>query len=167
MRRSTLILSGFLLGGILALPGAALAGGDWQLSHGGFVTASDVRPHNGLAGDRVNAALYEALAAGQEHLLRQVWAEAEADTVERLLDEGALRLFLDALTLMAKHEDADARRVAALHARGVWLAAAEPVLDHAPAAVAAIERALTDPEGANDLAGAIDEVEKVLAHVTG
>lgn len=47
MRASTLIVAsiGLSLMGLIATSETVE---DWQLSHGGFVTASDVRPHNGL-----------------------------------------------------------------------------------------------------------------------
>ena len=53
----------------LSLPAAAEAPQDWQLSHGGFVTAADVRPHNGLPQDRGD--MLAALAATPPD-----WAEA-------------------------------------------------------------------------------------------
>lgn len=93
-------------------------------------------------GAEVNAALYAALAEGQEHLLAERWAEAEAAVVERLLHEGALRLFHAALLEAADAPDDAARAPAALRARGLWLAAAEAVLALAPAEVGAIEAAL-------------------------
>lgn len=53
MRKSTLLAATFglsLMG--LNTPVSAETPTDWQLSHGGFTTASDVRPHNGLPQDR-------------------------------------------------------------------------------------------------------------------
>jgi len=53
MRKSTLLVAtiGLSLMG-LHTPATADVLEDWQLSHGGFVTASDVRPHNSLPQDR-------------------------------------------------------------------------------------------------------------------
>jgi hypothetical protein len=53
MRKSTLLVAaiGLSLMGLHS-PATADALEDWQLSHGGFVTASDVRPHNRLPQDR-------------------------------------------------------------------------------------------------------------------
>ena len=53
MRKSTLLVAtlGLSLMG-LSTPAVPEGLEDWQLSHGGFVTASDVRPHNGLPQDR-------------------------------------------------------------------------------------------------------------------
>ncbi|MCC5966805.1 MAG: hypothetical protein JJU24_11785 [Natronohydrobacter sp.] len=53
MRRSTLLVAAMGLSLIgLTRPAATEALEDWQLSYGGFTTAADVRPHNGLPQDR-------------------------------------------------------------------------------------------------------------------
>jgi hypothetical protein len=51
MRRSTVLVAAIGLS-LMGLATHAQTLEDWQLAHGGFVTASDVRPHNGLAQDR-------------------------------------------------------------------------------------------------------------------
>jgi hypothetical protein len=70
MRKSTLLVAtlGLSLMG-LSTPAAADGLEEWQLSHGGFVTASDVRPHNGLPQDRGD--MLAALRADSPD-----WAEA-------------------------------------------------------------------------------------------
>jgi hypothetical protein len=53
MRRTTLVVATLGLSFMgHAAPAQTLE--DWQLSHGGFVTASDVRPHNALPQDRAD-----------------------------------------------------------------------------------------------------------------
>lgn len=117
-------------------------------------------------GDRVNAALYAALAEGQEPLLEESWpAEAGAD-VDRLLHEGALRLLAAALRDVADAKD-DSVRDAAMRARGLWLAAAEPVLAHSAEAVAVIEGALAVPHSRALLSSAMEEIEAVMHGLAG
>jgi hypothetical protein len=116
-------------------------------------------------GAAVNAALYTALAEGQVYLLEQRWAEAEAAVVERLLHEGALRLFHAALTAAAEAADDAARARAALYARGLWLAAAEAVLTLAPAEAEGIEAALAGTGDAALLPFAAEAVEAALARL--
>jgi hypothetical protein len=113
-------------------------------------------------GAEINAALYTALAEGQEHLLAERWAEAEAAVVARLLHEGALRLFHAALVDAAEAPDEAARSRAALRARGLWLAAAEAVLTLAPAEVEQIEAALAGTGDAALLPFAADAVQAAL-----
>lgn len=113
-------------------------------------------------GAEVNAALYAALAEGQVHLLAERWAEAEAAVVERLLHEGALRLFHAALVEAGEAPDDAARTRAALRARGLWLAAAEAVLTLAPAEVEEIEAALAGTGDAALLPFAADAVQAAL-----
>ena len=113
-------------------------------------------------GPEVNAALYAALTEGQEHLLEQRWAEAEAARVARLLHEGALRLFHAALTEAAEAPDDAARTRAALRARGLWLAAAEAVLTLAPDSVPEIVAALTGTGDAALLPFAAEAVQAAL-----
>jgi len=116
-------------------------------------------------GAEVNAALYAALAEGQVHLLDQRWAEAEAAVVERLLHEGALRLLHAALTAADTAEGDAARARAVLHARGLWLAAAEAVLTLAPAEVEGIEAALAGTGDAALLPFAAEAVEVALTRL--
>lgn len=116
-------------------------------------------------GAQVNAALYATLAAGQEHLVTEHWAEAEAAVVEQLLHEGSLRLFHAALTDATEAPDDATRTRAALRARGLWLAAAEAVLTLAPADAAGIEAALTGTGDAALLSSAADAVEALLARL--
>lgn len=68
MRKSTALIAaiGFSL---TALPAASQPLEAWQLSHGGFVTASDVRPHNGLPQDRAD--ILDALSGDSPD-----WAQA-------------------------------------------------------------------------------------------
>lgn len=113
-------------------------------------------------GTTVNEALYAALAEGQVHLLAERWPEAEAAVVERLLHEGALRLFHAALTEAAEAQSDAARAPAVLRARGLWLAAAEPVLTLAPGEVARIEATLAGTGDAALLPFAADAVAAVL-----
>lgn len=70
MRTSTRLIATLGLS-LMGLTKPAIAGGleEWQLSHGGFVTASDVRPHNGLPQDRGD--MLAALGAESPN-----WAEA-------------------------------------------------------------------------------------------
>lgn len=51
MRRSTLLVATISLS-LMGLATNAHTPEDWQLSHGVFVTAADVRPHNALPHDR-------------------------------------------------------------------------------------------------------------------
>ncbi|TQM91578.1 hypothetical protein [Roseinatronobacter monicus] len=53
MRKSTALITAIGLS-VFGLSATADTLEDWQLSHGGFVTASDVRPHNGLPQDRAD-----------------------------------------------------------------------------------------------------------------
>ncbi|MDD7971376.1 hypothetical protein [Roseinatronobacter alkalisoli] len=53
MRKTTALVAAIGLA-VVSLPVRTQASDDWQLAHGGFVTASDVRPHNGLAQDRAD-----------------------------------------------------------------------------------------------------------------
>jgi len=53
MRRTTALVAAIGLA-VFSLPAHSQTLEDWQLSHGGFVTASDVRPHNGLPQDRAD-----------------------------------------------------------------------------------------------------------------
>lgn len=53
MRKSTALIAVIGLS-VFGLSATAQTLEDWQLSHGGFVTASDVRPHNGLPQDRAD-----------------------------------------------------------------------------------------------------------------
>lgn len=89
-------------------------------------------------GAAIAGALYQVLAAGQEHLIAERWAEDEAQQAARLLDATALTLFHEALTAA----DTGADPLALMRARGLWLAAAEPVLTADPEAAAEIEAAL-------------------------
>lgn len=89
-------------------------------------------------GAAIADALYHVLAAGQAHLLAERWAEDEAREAARLLDATALTLFHEALVAA----EANADPAALMRARGLWLAAAEPVLTADPAAAAEIEAAL-------------------------
>jgi hypothetical protein len=68
MRRSTVLVAAIGLS-LMGLATDAQTLEDWQLAHGGFVTASDVRPHNGLAQDRAD--MLAALARTPPD-----WAEA-------------------------------------------------------------------------------------------
>ena len=53
MRKSTAFIATIGLS-VFSLPSQSQTLEDWQLSLGGFVTASDVRPHNGLPQDRAD-----------------------------------------------------------------------------------------------------------------
>ncbi len=53
MRKSTALITALGLS-VFGLSATTDTLEDWQLSHGGFVTASDVRPHNGLPQDRAD-----------------------------------------------------------------------------------------------------------------
>jgi hypothetical protein len=118
-------------------------------------------------GAEVNAALYAALAEGQEHLLEERWAEAEAAVVARLLHEGAMRLFHAALQEAESASEDAGRKAAVMRARGLWLAAAEAMLALAPDEVPVIESALA---GAGDPAlipFATEAAEAVLTRLSG
>lgn len=118
-------------------------------------------------GPQVNAALYEALAEGQPHLLEQRWAEDEARRVDGLLHEGSLRLFHAALSEAEAASDEDSRAVAVMRARGLWLAAAEAVLSLAPAETDAIEAALAGTGDPDLLPFAREAVEDTLVELRG
>jgi hypothetical protein len=121
---------------------------------------------DGVAGGAaVDATLYAALAEGQEHLLGERWAGTEVLVVERVLHEGALRLFQAALTEAATAGDAAARARAAMRARGLWLAAAEAVLATAPDEAAGIEAAMAGTGDAALLPFAADAVAAALARL--
>jgi hypothetical protein len=116
-------------------------------------------------GPEVNASLFAALADGQPHLLAERWAEAEAAVVDRLLHEGALRLFHSALTAADEATDDTARVNAIMRARGLWLAAAEAVLTLTPDEVEGIEAVLAGTGDAALLPFATEAVEVALARL--
>lgn len=91
-------------------------------------------------GDAMNAALLDALAAGQERLLREEWAEEEGAVVADLLDGMAMLLFTTSIERAAGAPDGDLA-AARMAAAGFWLAAAETVLTHDPDAAVTIEDA--------------------------
>jgi len=118
-------------------------------------------------GAAVNTRLYETLAAGQEELLAQQWPADAAAEVGRILDAGALHLFHAALGAAAAAPDDATRGTAMMHAQGLWLAAAEPVLSRMPDAVGAIEAALAGSGGPASLAAAMDAVARTLDRIAG
>lgn len=118
-------------------------------------------------GPAVNAALYDALAEGQPHLLEQRWATAEAARVDALLHEGALRLFLAAITEADAASNEQARVLSVMKARGLWLAAAEAMLTLAPAEVAGIEAALAGSGDVDLLPFAAEAVADALVQLRG
>lgn len=106
-------------------------------------------------GPAVNAALFQALADGQEVLVGQsVWAEEDGAEVAALLDAASVALLRSALDAAGAADDAE-RPAAQARAAGYWLAAAEALADDAEAA-AAVEAALeaeAAPEAAAAAAG--------------
>lgn len=116
-------------------------------------------------GGEVNAALYRTLAEGQVHLLEQRWAPDEAATVSALLDQGSLRLLHAALIDLESAPSDGARARAAVYARGLWLAAAEPILKFAPEAVDSIKSTLAGSGDPDSVPFALEIVEKVLAQL--
>lgn len=117
-------------------------------------------------GPHVNAALYTVLAEGQAHLLEERWAAAEAEVVDRLLHEGALRLFHAAMRDAERALDEPRRLDAVMRARGLWLAAAETMLTLAPGEVETIEGALAGSGDTALLPFATEAVETALSSLT-
>jgi hypothetical protein len=74
MRRSLITFAAIGLS-LMGLATHAQTLEDWQLAHGGFVTASDVRPHNGLGQDRADmlAALGQTPPDWAEALTVYTW----------------------------------------------------------------------------------------------
>jgi len=116
-------------------------------------------------GPAVNDALYAALAAGQERLVAGRWAPDAAARVRTLIDEGALRLFHAALTAAAEGPAEDRARALA-EARGLWLAAAEPLLRETPGAVAPVEAGLAAGAPTDDTVAAAQAVAARLDALT-
>lgn len=111
-------------------------------------------------GAEVNAALYDALARGQEQVVAETWPEAEAAEVAALIDRGALLLLADALASAAEAGAAELE-TAQLRAAGLWLAAAEAVLPRDLAAAETIAAAVEgdpDPALLHTAATAVTEV---------
>lgn len=116
-------------------------------------------------GGEVNAALYRTLAEGQVHLLEQHWAPVEAAAVAQLLDEGSLRLFHAALDSIESASDDPARARAAVYARGLWLAAAEPMLRLLPEEIDSIATAFAGSGDPDSVPFATAAVEKALEQI--
>jgi len=116
-------------------------------------------------GGEVNTALFTALAEGQPHLLEERWAEAEAASVDQLLHKGSLQLFHAALILADEATDDPARLNAVMHARGMWLAAAEAILSLAPESVETIEAAIAGSGDAALMSFAVEAVEAAMVEI--
>jgi hypothetical protein len=112
-------------------------------------------------GPAVNAALYDALARGQEKIVAETWAPEEAAEVAEIIDRGAVLLLAAALDAAAASEGA-AREVARARAAGLWRGAAEAVLPRDPEAAAVIEAALVREAAAETLVDASTAAAAVL-----
>jgi len=109
----------------------------------------------------VNAALYDALARGQEKVVGKVWAAEEADEVAAILDRGSVILLQKALAegTVAK---GSAREAARARAAGLWLGAAEAVLSIDPGAGLVIEAALVREAPSETVGAAADAAAEML-----
>lgn len=108
-------------------------------------------------GPEVNQALLQALADGQEILVKQSWAPDHAEAVKRSLDEASVLLLASALDQALAAQDDGERGKARARAAGYWLAAAEAVAQN-PEAAAAVEKALARDSAAADFQSALDAV---------
>ncbi len=115
--------------------------------HSAFATVEAV-----AGGPEVNAALFEALADGQEVLLTDTWAEVDAARVDAILDRASLLLLSDALDQAVASDDAGLA-VAQAKAAGYWLAASDALGGDATTA-RAIAAALTAAPDRDRLADA-------------
>jgi hypothetical protein len=116
-------------------------------------------------GSAINAGLMQALADGQDVILTNAWAEDAGADVARLLDRGAMTLFLDRLraAVTASGED---QAVAHARAAGLWLAGAETMLAADPDAAQVVHAAMTASPNPMALELALEAAEAVAAALT-
>jgi hypothetical protein len=113
-------------------------------------------------GPAINAALMQALADGQAVILTNAWAEDAGAEVARLLDRGAMTLFLDRLRAAAEAPTAELP-IAHARAAGLWLAGAESMLAVDPNAARLVHAAMTSAPDPMAIALALEAAEAVAA----
>ncbi len=106
-------------------------------------------------GPAVNEALLQALADGQELLVKESWAPDHAAALVVQLDKASVLLLSDALGKVAAETDEKQAAAHRARAAGYWLTAAEAVAD-TPGAADAVKKALAAKSNADDIKAAID-----------